>query len=108
MTNIERRIKAISFRQSLSGEISDFLSDENLADHALAEALLELVVALSHYREEGVSISLEVYLFKDLDRALQVIQGSEALHLGRGPCNKHTVRQALKRCALLAQGGWSV
>lgn len=70
------------------------------------EALLELVVALSHYTEEGHSLFPQVVVCDDIDITLSMLQCSDRLKVGDGPRAQATMAQALKRCAPLARGGW--
>lgn len=72
------------------------------------EGLLELVVALSHYTEEGYALFPQVILCDDLSATLRLLQCSDPLHIDTGPREPQTMTQALKRCAPLARGGWVV
>lgn len=100
--------KAVSFRSQLKGTLSDFLNQEEMQCPQTEEGLLELVVALSHYTEEGYTLFPQVILCDDLSATLRLLQCSDPLHIGAGPREPQTMTQALKRCAPLARGGWVV
>lgn len=97
----------ISFRHLLTGAIDDFLAEQGMASPATAGALAELVVVLSHYREEGTALHPLVFLCERLDALMAHVEASDALVLGEGDESPETVRLAIKTCAPLAQGGWS-
>lgn len=99
-------VKARSFRVQLKGSLSDFLKDENMQCSHTEEGLLELVVSLSHYTEEGSLLFPQVLICDDLNTSLKLIQGTDSLQLGIEQRNSCNVAQILKRCAPLSQGGW--
>jgi hypothetical protein len=101
-------LKAVSFRSQLKGTLSDFLTKEEMQCPQTEEGLLELVVALSHYTEEGYALFPQVILCDDLSATLRLLQCSDPLHIDTGPREPQTMTQALKRCAPLARGGWVV
>ena len=101
-------MKTVSFRAQLKGNISDFLHKEGMTCPETEEAILELVVALSHYTEEGVILFPRVILCDNLERTLTVLQGSDPLKVGTGVKEVATILQALKRCAPLSSGDWMV
>jgi hypothetical protein len=98
----------ISFRNLLREEIARFLDKHGMTCAATADAMVELVVALGHYHEEGVALFPQVFICDDLDRVLAVLQGQDALIVGEGARMAATMQDALKRCAPLAQGGWAI
>ncbi len=100
--------KSVSFRSQLQGEVADFLRDEGMACDATTDGLAELIVSLSKYREEGVPLFPTIWICDDLSKMLPLIQGQEPMPLGKGERSKGTLHQALKRCAPLAQDGWSI
>ena len=101
-------MKTISFRAQLKGEISDFLNHEHLQCVNTEEGLLELVVALSDYTEEGHPLFPQIILCEDLATTLKVLQCSDPLKIGTGTRTKSTMMDALKKCAPLARDGWVV
>ena len=102
------RMRAASFRSTLKGVISDFLAREGVRCPDTEDALLELVVALSHYTEEGSQLFPQVLICDNLHEALRLIQGSDAIKLGKGPKGLSTMSKALKLCAPLSKGGWLI
>lgn len=100
--------KIVSFRSQLKGTLSDFLKKEDMCCPKTEEGLLDLVVALSHYTEEGHSLFPQVVLCDDLDTTLGLLQCSDPLRIGFGPRGSSTIALALKQCAPLARGGWVI
>ncbi|WP_438035712.1 hypothetical protein [Sorangium sp. So ce204] len=100
--------RKISFRATLKGEISDFIERAGMACVDTTSALVELVVELSHYEEEGTVLYPKILVCDALARALALLQGTAPLEIGRGPKDASTVKQALKKCAPLARQGWVV
>lgn len=100
--------KTISFRSQLSGDLGDFLADEGMPCVQTGAALVELVVALSTYQEEGVPLFPRVLVCDDLESLCSLLQAGEHLEVGTGPRGAATIKQALKRCAPLARHGWSL
>lgn len=99
--------KTRTFRSMLLGDLHDFLETEGMACSQTQGALVELVVALSRYQEEGVALFPKFVVCDDLELALKVLQGTEPIEVGRGARESSTVRAALKKCAPIARGGWA-
>jgi hypothetical protein len=100
--------KTVSFRTQLKGTLSDFLKKEDMCCPQTEEGLLELVVALSHYTEEGHSLFPQVVLCDDIETTLGLLQCSDSLKIGFGTRDQSTILLSLKRCAPLARGGWVI
>jgi len=98
----------ISFRKLLREEVARFLDQHGMTCEATADAMVELVVSLGHYHEEGIALFPQVFICDDLDGALAVLQGQDPLVVGEGSRAPATMQDALKRCAPLAQGGWAI
>lgn len=98
----------LSFRHLLTGAIDEFLAEQGMASPVTAAALAELAVVLSHYREEGTALHPMVFLCEHFDALMRHVEATDALVLGEGPESPECVRRAIKICAPLAQGGWSV
>ncbi len=98
----------ISLRAPLHEAVARFLAGEAMTCEATTEGLAELVVALAHYREEGVPLFPQVLVCEHLDRLLPLLQGQDPVLVGHGPRHGALIAEALKRCAPLAQGGWAV
>ena len=101
-------MKSTSFRTQLKETLSNFLDSEKMQCVDTLESLLELVVALSHYTEEGNDLFPQVLLCDNLGFALSIFQGSEAIEIGKGAKSASTMHQALRRCARLSQRDWVI
>ena len=100
--------KFISLRDSLKGAVGDFLDDERMACLKTQDGLVEIINALSYYREEGYALFPEIFLIDDLEAVFKVLPTSEHIHINDGPKDVSTMLKALKQCAPLAQGGWAI
>jgi hypothetical protein len=98
----------VSYRHLLTASLEAFLREIGLRDDDSAHALAELVVVLSRYREEGSSLFPVVFYGDDLERLLLHVGGRDPIYIGRGGRSPETVRRALKHCASLGVGAWSV
>ena len=98
----------LSYRHLLTGAVDDFLAEAGMSDPETTEALAEVLVTLSRYREEGVPIFPAVYIGDDLDELLSVLHGRDPIWIGQGPPTPETMRRALKQCAPLGRRGWSI
>jgi hypothetical protein len=98
----------VSFRGQLKGEVSDFIEKVGMGCAATATALMEVVVELSDYEEEGKALYPQLLICDSLAEMLPVLQGSAQLEIGFGEKTAATAKQALKKCAPLAQQGWSI
>lgn len=101
-------IKNISFRGQLKGEVGDFIEKSGMACVETIQALTELIVELSHYEEEGKPLFPKVLICDSLPEVLGSLLGSSPIVIGAGPKLASTVKQALKKCAPLAQQEWSI
>jgi hypothetical protein len=99
--------KTRTFRSQLLGDLHEFLESEKMSCSETQGALVELLVALSRYQEEGVTLYPKFIVCDDLELALRLLQGTEAIPVGRGPREPNTIHAALKKCAPLARGGWA-
>jgi len=98
----------VSFRAQLKGEVADFIERVDMACVETTSAIVDLIVELSHYEEEGTALYPKVLVCDTLSETLALLQGSAPLEIGRGPKNAATAKQALKKCAPLARQGWSI
>ena len=92
----------------MTGEVSDFVKDEGLECAVTSSSIVAAASQLANLREEGRSLSPEVYFCTDVNKLTAVLQGSELIRLGIGPRENWTVLKALKECAPLATGGWVI
>jgi len=104
----DRHDKTISFRSQLSGDISDFLKDEGFECAATYSAMTAIVSDLSHYKEEGTTLSPEIYLCNDIGQVVQLVPGCSFIRIGEGAQNDETALRAMKECAPLAKNAWSI
>lgn len=99
----------LSFRSQLVGSVLDFLQQEGISCADTASAAVELIASLASYREEGVSLFPQVFICENVDRMVAKLGPQRALRLlGQGDRRTATVRDALKKCASLARGGWAI
>lgn len=98
----------VSFRHILLGAVREFVRDEAFEHDDVAEALAEIVVQLASYREEGELLHPVVFLCDDRAAMLSRLGARDVLAIGRGPRDDETIRKALKQCAPLGRGGWSI
>ncbi len=98
----------LSYRHLLTGAVDDFLAEAGMSDPETTEALAEVLVTLSRYREEGVPIFPAVYIGDELDELLSVLHGRDPIWIGQGRPTPETMRRALKQCAPLGRRGWSI
>ncbi|MDC0712189.1 hypothetical protein POL68_27225 [Stigmatella sp. ncwal1] len=98
--------QVLSFRHLLTEAVQGFLKEEGLGDSGLADALSELIITLSRYREEGEPLFPMVFLGDDLGAMLSMLGGQEPLAIGTGLRTRETIERALKQCAPLGQGRW--
>lgn len=99
----------ITLRKLLLGELTEFCQDSELpflVNNTLH--LVELVVLLSRYQEEGVKLSPRVYLTNDKNAVLQMIPGMEYLKIGSSTLDSKGIKESVKKCAPLAAGGWLI
>ena len=103
-----KNTKPISIRPILLGESVAFLSQENMECLITQDGLVELISQLVYYKEEGKSLYPEIYIFDDLELIQKVLPSSQFCFIGKGEKSKATMLKALKKCAPLTEGGWSI
>ncbi len=103
-----KNTKPISIRPILLGESVAFLSQENMECLITQEGLVELISQLVYYKEEGKSLYPEIYIFDDFELIQKVLPSSQFCFIGQGEKTKATMLKALKKCAPLTEGGWSI
>ncbi|APZ95871.1 hypothetical protein [Fuerstiella marisgermanici] len=100
--------RTLTFRSQLKGELDDFLKDEGVECSRTCSALVAFAASLASYKEEGISLSPEVFFCDSVEEIAQFLPSSDFHRLGNGPQEDTTIRSALKECAPLARGGWSI
>lgn len=108
MTAILPSTEVLSFRHLLTGAILEFLSAEGVGTEAFAHDVAETIVALSRYREEGTALFPAVFFCDDVAVLLDRLGGCDPVVVGAGPRAPLTTRRALKQCAPLGKGAWSI
>ena len=95
----------ITLRTHLIGSVTDFCNDSGLP-FVTPEILVDLIVRLSRYQEEGVRLSPQVYLTDNIDSLISMLPDGEKLHLATSTPGTHGIMQMLKVCAPLTTGDW--
>lgn len=98
----------ITFRTQLIGGVTEFCQGSQLQFLTNALHLVELVVMLAHYREEGVSLFPKVYLTNDKNTLIAMLPDGEILKIGSSNPDVNGVKTAVKKCAPLATNGWLI
>lgn len=100
--------KNVTFRSHLKGEIDDLLRSEGVTCAETCEAIVTLSAEMAHYHEEGVALFPEVFICDDINDLTKSLSGAEIIKIGEGVRSPATALKALKECAPLAIGGWSI
>ena len=98
----------LSFRHPLITAVTEFLATRQITCSQTAEALSELIISLSSYREEGSPLFPQVFICEDLTAMLQALRGRDPMSVSEGERSHATMRRALKQCAPLSRGGWAI
>lgn len=99
-----------SFRDSVVAKISDFLEKAGFRDQLHAAELSSLIDRLKGYREEGKSLTPQIYFLgeSDLLTFKKTLPGFEFIQFGDCEGEEKVCRVALKKGAPLAQNGWHI
>ncbi len=98
----------ITFRTQLLGGVNEFCQQSNLALIGNTLNLVELIVLLARYREEGVSLCPKVYLTNAMDKMISMLPDGERIKIGIASLDTAGIKLAIKKCAPLANGGWLI
>ncbi|MXR37231.1 hypothetical protein [Craterilacuibacter sinensis] len=98
----------ITFRSKLIGDVHTFCRNSKLSILSDQLNLVELIVLLSRYQEEGVDLSPRVYITSDVQAMTRMLPGGEQYKLGGSSADQKGIKQALKKCAPLATGDWMI
>ncbi len=90
----------ITFRTQLIGGVTEFCQDSQIQFLSNALHLVELIVMLAHYREEGVSLFPKVYLTNDRHTLTAMLPDGEVLKIGTSKPNVTGIKGALKNVRL--------
>jgi hypothetical protein len=69
---------------------------------------LSIIDAISSYHEEGKTFYPEIFLTTDVEALFKAVPTSMIVKIGEKPLHIDSFRAALKTCAPLATGGWSL
>lgn len=97
----------ITFRSGLLGGVTDFCNETSLP-LANPENIVELIVLLVTYQEEGVQLKPKVYIFESIDNVIKMLPDGEKLKIGESASDLPGLKKVLKKCAPLSRNGWSV
>lgn len=97
----------ITFRTQLLASVTDFCTKSGLG-LVTPEVLVDLIVRLARYREEGVKLAPQVYLTDNIDLLMSMLPEGEKLSLSVATADSGGVEKMLKICAPLATGEWRV
>ena len=97
----------ITFRKHLIRSIENFCSNSNLA-LASPKILADLIARLSHYEEEGIKLSPQVYLTDNIDSLIRTLPEGERLRLSTTTPDESGIEEVIKICAPIATGDWRV
>ncbi|NHZ88305.1 hypothetical protein F2P45_04580 [Massilia sp. CCM 8733] len=98
----------ITFRTQLLGGVAEFCHSSKLPFLANSLHLVELVVLLARYMEEGVKLVPKVYLTDDMKLLSAMLPGGERMKIGSTSRDVDGLKTAIKKCAPLAAGGWMI
>lgn len=97
----------ITFRAQLLGGVTDFCTDCDLAI-ATPQVLVDLIVRLARYQEEGLKLAPQVYLTDNIDFIVNMLPDGEKIVLGTISANGSGLEEVLKISAPLATGEWRI
>lgn len=98
----------ITFRTQLLGGVTEFCNACRLPLFANSLHLVELIVLLARYREEGEPLYPEVYVTTDVNALIAMLPESERVQLGDSSRDTIGISRAIKKSAPLATGGWLI
>jgi len=97
-----------SIRESLQGALHDFVRSSGFENVHLEEMIRELVGMLASYREEGLPLFPEVFLFSSTNGLTALAPSSTQITLGKARLEADSSADILKGCAPLAASGWAI
>ena len=98
----------ITFRTHLLGSVTEFCHNSNLATLQNSLNLVDLIVRLARYQEEGLKLFPKVYLTSNIEETIRMLPEAESLKIGIAGKNSEGIKRSLKECAPMANGGWLV
>jgi len=98
----------ITFRTQLLGGVAEFCNNIDLSILKNTLNLVELIVLLARYQEEGVRLCPKVYLTNDIKTLSSMLPDGECVKIGVSTHDVTGIKEALKKSAPLATGGWLI
>ncbi|MDF2416183.1 hypothetical protein GWP85_01490 [Acinetobacter beijerinckii] len=98
----------VTFRSQLLGGVSDFSQSTNIPIFAQTINLVELIVLLARYQEEGQKLAPKVYITNDILSLCSMLPDNELIKIGSCSADVSGIKLVLKKCAPLASGGWMI
>jgi hypothetical protein len=102
-------VSAISLRSLVNSGVDPFAGPFGACAGIAEGVLVELIIGLSHFQEEGLSFAPMVFVTMDLEDLLRTVGGADPIAVGSGVEGAASARAALKSCAPLGEGRrWAV
>lgn len=98
----------ITLRTQLLGGVTEFCANSEVTVFRDTITLVELIVLLARYQEEGVQLRPEVYVLNDLSSFMSRLPDGEHVHLGQVPSNLDGLKRAVKKAAPLSKSPWCI
>ena len=98
----------ITFRTQLLGGVAEFCAACNLGLFGNPINLVEMIVSLARYTEEGVRLIPQVYVTDNIAALTSMLPDGERLKIGDSTADARGIKDALKKTAPLATDGWSI
>lgn len=98
----------ITFRTQLLGSVTEFCQESGLSLINNSLHMVELIVLLARFKEEGVSLCPQVYLTNNMDALTSMLPDVEEIYIGSSTTDPTGIKLAIKKCAPLAIGGWLI
>lgn len=98
----------ITFRTHLLGSVTEFCQNSHLESLQNSLNLVDLIVRLARYQEEGEKLFPMVYLTNNITEIIRMLPDAESLKIGIVEKNSEGIKLSLKKCAPMAKGGWLV
>ena len=102
-------MNSFSLRPLVSTGVRSFAERFGVCAASVEGVLVELIIGLSHFQEEGFSFAPMVFVTMDLEDLLRTVGGADPIVVGSGVDGPASARAALKNCAPLGEGRrWAV
>jgi len=98
----------ITLRTQLLGGVTEFCAHSELDLFRDTITLVELIVLLARYQEEGVQLRPEVYVLNNLTGFMSRLPDGECIHLGNVSANLDGLKRAVKKAAPLCKSPWCI